>query len=175
THLQIKNHNHAILDPSDTHQRDRRAAKDTSPLALFEAWCWPPDEPLVGPAPASGRPRRKRAGRYAQARAVLRQHVQANAAAEQRPVPEPFTPQRRAEEAELVAWRLGTCLQHVRWVDSVVRQAELAGALALFEAWKADLPRADRQALAAALIEAWEAWVAVEKARIDAATAAVRS
>ena len=59
--------------------------------------------------------------------------------------------------------------------ERMMRQAELAGALALFEAWKADLPRADWQALAAALIEAWEAWVAVEKARIDAATAAARS
>jgi len=164
----------AWVMPSDPGAAVHASHRPQECLALYEAWCWPPDEPLVGPAPASGRPKRDRAGRYAQARAVLRQHVAANAAAEKRPVTEPFTPQRRAEEAELVAWRLGTCLQQIRWVDSTVRQAEIAGALALFEAWKADLPRPDRQALATAVIEAWDAWVATEKARTEAATKAMR-
>jgi hypothetical protein len=65
-------------------------------------------------------------------------------------------------EAEAVAWRLGTSLGWIRWADGATQQAQLAGALALFEAWRATLPGPAVAELADALNEAWDA---VEKTR----------
>jgi hypothetical protein len=134
-------------------------------LGLFQAWCWPADEPLVSEAARSPRTAQPRlTAQLSAARQLLREHVQANAAAEHRPETESGSPQRRGEEAELVAWRLGTALQHVVWADGTRYQAEIAAGRAMFEAWRASLPTPAPQDLFDALVEAWHAWLRTGRA-----------